>query len=129
MNFSPEILNHILTFRPTHPNAILLKRDIADWNRKRQYFYKYYFNKSSVKDNIQKRKQQISNGDFFFKCCNEDGLTTEQVVKLKYESKRRKQRLANKLQELNLNMWDISTASSLRYLKAYHKGIEIFNES
>ena len=67
MNFSNELINHILTFRPTHPNAVLLKWDIDDWNRKRHYFYKYYFNKSSVKNNIEKRKQQIGHDDFFFK--------------------------------------------------------------
>ena len=70
-----------------------------------------------------------SHDDFYFRCCKEDRLSTEQAVKLKYESKQRKKRLANKLKELNLNTWDISTTSSLRYLKAYHNGVEIFNES
>ena len=129
MNFSNELINHILTFRPTHPNAVLLKRDIEIWNRKRQYFYKYYLNKYSVKTKIEKLKQQIIYyDDFYFKCCKEDRMTTEQAVKLRYESKQRKQRLNKLLQTLNINPWEISTESSLRYLKAYYNGFEIFNE-
>jgi hypothetical protein len=129
-NFSPEILNHILSFRPTHPIALLLKRDIEYWGRKRMYFNKYYFQKPRVIQMIIKRKQHVEMyDDFYFRCCKEDRLSTEQAVKLKYESKQRKKRLANKLKELNLNTWDISTISSLRYLKAYHNGVEIFNES
>jgi nicotinic acid mononucleotide adenylyltransferase len=77
-----------------------------------------------------KRKQRIErNDDFYFKCCKEDGFTTEQAVKLRYASKQRKKRLANKLQDLNLNMWDISTTETRQNLKAYHNGVEIFNES
>ena len=77
-----------ITNKPVHR---FLCDDIEIWNLKRQYFYKY-----NAKDNIQKRKQQIGHDDFFFKCCKEDGLTTEQVVKLKYESEQRKKRLINK---------------------------------
>ena len=80
-------------------------------------------------EKLQKRQRQTRDDDFYFKCCKEDRLSTEQAVKLRYASKQQKQRLANKLQELNLNIWDISTTSSLRYLKAYHNGVEIFNES
>ena len=129
MNFSNELINHILTFRPTHPNAILLKRDIEIWNRKRQFFYKFYFNKSSVKTNVEKRKQQISHDDFYFKCCKEDRMTTEQAVKIRYESKQRRKRLNKLLETLNIQPWDISTESSLRHLKAFHNGVEIFNEN
>jgi hypothetical protein len=128
-NFSPEISNHILSFRPTHPIASLLKHDIEVWGRKRMYFNKYYFKKPRVIQMMTKLQRHNSHDDFYFRCYTEDGFTTEQAVKIRYESKQRKTRLAKKLKELNLNMWDISTASSLRYLKAYHKGIEIFNES
>ena len=128
-NFSPEILNHILSFRPTHPIASLLKYDIEYWGRKRMYFNKYYFKKPRVIQMMTNLQRHNSHDDFYFRCCKEDRLSTEQAVKLKYESKQRKKRLANKLKELNLNTWDISTTSSLRYLKAYHNGVEIFNES
>ena len=129
MNISPEILNHILSFRPSHPIALFLKNDIKIWGRKRTYFHKYFFNKSCNKDKIQIRKQQISHDDYFFKCCKEDGFSTEQAVKLRYESKQMKRRLNKKLDELNLKPWEISTRSSLNFLKAYHNGVEIFNES
>ena len=129
MNISPEILNHVLSFRPSHPIALFLKNDIKIWGRKRTYFDKYFFNKSCNKDKIQIRKQQISHDDYFFKCCKEDGFSTEQAVKLRYESKQMKKRLNKKLDELNLKSWEISTRSSLNFLKAYYNGVEIFNES
>ena len=94
MNFSPEILNHILSFRPTHPIALLLKYDIQDWGHKRMYFNRYYFKKSSITQMMIKHKQHIErNDEFYFKCCKEDGFTTEQAVKLRYESKLMKRRL------------------------------------
>jgi hypothetical protein len=129
MNFSPEILNYNLSFRPTHPIASLLKHDIEYWGRKRMYFNTYYFKKPCVNQMMIKRKQRIErNDEFYFKCCKEDGFTTEQAVKLRYESKLMKRRLNKKLDELSLKPWEISTQSSLNFLKAYHNGVEIFNE-
>ncbi len=128
-NFSPEILNHILSFRPTHPIALLLKRDIEYWGRKRMYFNKYYFQKPRVIQMMTKLQRQTSHDDFYFRCYKEDGFTTEQAVKFRYESKQRKNRLAKKLKELNLNIWNVSTTETRQYLKAYHNGVEIFNES
>ena len=140
MNFPEELLNNILSFRPSHPIAELLKDSIKDWiwqrnynvkHKKRyyntQYFYKYHLRKYVEK--IEKLKKQIKDDDFYFRCCKEDRLSTEQAVKLKYESKQRKQRLNKKLEELNIKPWEISTGSSLRHLIAFHNGIEIFNES
>ena len=128
-NFSPEILNHILSFRPTHPIALLLKRDIEYWGRKRMYFNKYYFQKPRVIQMMTKLQQHNSHDDFYFRCYKEDGFTTEQAVKIRYESKQRKTRLAKKLKELNLNIWNVSTTETRQNLKAYHNGVEIFNES
>ena len=81
-----------------------------------------------MKEKIENLKKKIKDDDFYFKCCKEDRMTTEQAVKLRYESKQRKQRLNKLLQTLNINPWEISTESSLRYLKAYYNGVEIFNE-
>ena len=128
-NFSPEILNHILSFRPTHPIALLLKRDIEYWGRKRMYFNKYYFQKPRVIQMMTKLQRHNSHDDFYFRCYTEDGFTTEQAVKIRYESKQRKTRLAKKLKELNLNIWNVSTTETRQNLKAYHNGVEIFNES
>ena len=128
-NFSPEILNHILSFRPTHPIALLLKRDIEYWGRKRMYFNKYYFQKPGVIKMMTKLQRHNSHDDFYFRCYKEDGFTTEQAVKIRYESKQRKTRLAKKLKELNLNIWNVSTTETRQNLKAYHNGVDIFNES
>ena len=68
MNFSPEILNHILSFRPTHPIASLLKYDIEYWGRKRMYFNKYYFKKPRVIQMMTKLQRHNSHDDFYFKC-------------------------------------------------------------
>lgn len=73
-----------------------------------------------------KHQQQLTHDDYFFKCC--DRFSTEQAVKMRYESKQRNIRLNNKLKELNLNTWDISTSSSLHHLTAFYNGVEIFNE-
>lgn len=128
MNFPNYIINHILSFRPSHPCAILLEKDISRWSlRKRTSFKVYYFtlfNNSLVKE----RKYNDERKDYYFKCCLEDGYCLEQIVKLRYEQNQRKKRLDLKLKELNLNVWEIETHTTNNSLIAYYEKKEIFNE-
>ena len=94
--------------------------------RKRKSFYKYYFRHSL--DRALKRKNDTENKEFFFRCLLEDGFSSEQIVKIRFETKQREKRLKLKLKELNLEPWDISTTSSSFHLTAKHNNIEIFNE-
>ena len=131
MNFPIYIINHILSFRPTHPCANLLKRDMSRWSyRKRTSFNIYYFSLlNTINSNINKeRKYNDERKDYYFKCCLQDGYCLEQIVKLRYEQNQRKKRLNLKLKELNLNIWEIETHTTNNSLIAYHKNKEIFNE-
>ena len=95
--------------------------------RKRKSFYKYYFRHSL--DRALKRKNETENKNFFFRCLLEDRYSSEQIVKIRFESNQRKKRLNNKLKELNLNYWDVKIYSSINFLKAVYNCREIFNES
>ena len=95
--------------------------------RKRKSFYKYYFRHSL--DRALKRKNETENKNFFFRCLLEDRYSSEQIVKIRFETKQREKRLKLKLKELNLESWDISTTSSIKHITAKHNNIEIFNET
>ena len=112
-----------------HPIAILLNRYIYIWGRKRTYFYKYYFERQDIKELRARRERYFEAKDFSFKCWLEGGYSLEQIVKIRFESKQRKKRLNNKLKELNLIYWDVTTYESSNFLKAVYNGSEIFNES
>ena len=128
MNFPEELLNNILSFRPQHPNAELLKRYIMIWGRKRTYFYKHYFERDEVKKQRENRIRQLDSKEFFFKCLLEDGHTVKQIIKQRYEMNQCKKRLNIKLKELNLEKWQIKSRENNTHLQAYYNGEIIFNE-
>ena len=129
MNFPEELLNNVLLFRPTHPSAELLKRDIMIWGCKRTYFYKHYFQKIEIIKQREKRERNLEYKDFFFKCLLEDGYTVKQIIQQRYEMNQCKKRLDIKLKELNLKNWQIKTCGSNNHLQAEYNGVEIFNET
>ena len=73
-----------------HPIAILLNRCIFLWGRKRTFFYKYYFERKEIKEVRMKLERYFDEKDFYFKCCLEDGYSSEQIVKIRFESNQRK---------------------------------------
>lgn len=129
MNFPEELLNNVLSFRPPHPSAELLKRDIMIWGCKRTYFYKHYFQKIEIIKQRERRERNLEYKDFFFKCLLEDGYTVKQIIQQRYKMNQCKKRLDIKLKELNLKTWQIKTCQSNNHLQAKYNGVEIFNET
>ena len=129
MNFPEELLNKIFSFRPPHPSAELLKRDIMIWGCKKTYFYKHYFQKIEIIKQRERRERNLEYKDFFFKCLLEDGYTVKQIIKQRYEMNQCNKRLNIKLKELNLEKWQIKSSVSYNHLQAEYNGELIFNET
>jgi hypothetical protein len=117
------------------------KKRVNNWKdsgKRRSYFSKYYFNDLKYFRGYLRLKnariKKEEDNEYKYKCCLEDGFTMEETIKVYYRLKLEKIRLANKLKELNINSWEITTTSFFNYssrnkegnfIKAFYKGNEI----
>ena len=127
-----EIVNKILIMRPSHPILKIINDDIRIWNRKRTYFYKYYFDKDN---NVKKRKERdynIDNRNYQIKVMLENKIPIEKTINLLYESKLQKIRLNKKLAELNIKTYECTSSTHFptknkhgNFSEVYYKNKEI----
>lgn len=63
MNLSLDIVNHILSFRPTHPVAVLIKQSVLDIEKRFYPCYPFYYilllNNNKWGSIIERQKQYI----------------------------------------------------------------------
>ena len=109
INLPLEVINKILTMRPSHPLAKIMQKEIKHWTR-RCYFNKHFFNQIKRIDFKKKRDYKYDNYLFSFKMLVEDGRKSNfDAVYLFREIKLEKERLSKKLNELNIKSYEIST--------------------
>jgi len=124
MELPQDIMNYVKTFLPPHP----LQKEMNKWSRK-QYFNKWYFDQYDMQKTKMKIKQFVDDNDFWIKM---NRSSNEDAVKLKHKCFLDKQRLACKLNSMNLKMFQCHSVTHIprlnihgNYSEVYHNGQEI----
>ena len=114
----------------------LFEKEIKSWkgrtNKPTCYFYVYYFRKNQNSSITKRLNQEKESKEYLFKCLLKDGYTSEEIVNHIYNSKLEKERLNQKLKELNINHYDVKTITKfpvlnklINYTTVYYNGTEI----
>ena len=99
-----ELKREILSFYKEDKVLSIMKKELENWTRKK-YFHLYYFNQKHLKELKEKRQYQMERDNYYFQSLiNDKKWTTERIVKHKYDKAMCKQRLNNKLKELNISI-------------------------
>lgn len=114
----------------------LFEKEIKFWkginNKPTCYFYVYYFKRIQNVNKTKKNNNEEDNKNYMFNCLLKDGYTNEQIVKHIYKNKLEKKRLVQKLEEINVNSYDVKTTTCFpslnkhgNYATVYYNGTEI----
>jgi hypothetical protein len=114
-----------------HPVAYIVNEKANSWPR-RQYFYQHYFNRTEIIKLQTNRDRIEDNKTFKYRLMVEDGYSIEESVKLYQELLQEKRRLKSKLNDLNINPWEITSCTHFprknknnNFSEAYISGVEI----
>ena len=125
MELPQDIINHVKTFLPPHP----LQNEISRWkmsnlhSKYKQSFHKWYFFGPYMEKRKEKMKRFIDNNDFWIKM---SGLSNEKAVKLKHICFLDKNRMKEKLKQMNINFHQCRIITNIPRLNKHGNFSEVY---
>ena len=125
MELPQDIINHIKTFLPPHP----LQDQIRRWefenlfSKRKQYFHKFYFSLFPMDKRKDKITRFIKENDFWIKI---SGLSNEKAVKLKHRCYLDKNRMKEKLKQMNSKTYQCRIITHIPQLNKHGNFSEVY---